>query len=29
MPFARPDINSLPAKLVFADEKQYPVRGNK
>ncbi|MDB0048558.1 redoxin family protein [Pseudomonadota bacterium] len=29
MPFARPDISSLPAKLVFADEKQYPVRGNK
>ena len=29
MPFARPDISSLPAKLVFAEEKQYPVRGNK
>ena len=29
MPFARPDISSLPAKLVFADEKQYPIRGNK
>ena len=29
MPWARPDISSLPAKLVFADEKNYPVRGNK
>ena len=29
MPFARPDVSSLPAKLIFADEKQYPVRGNK
>ena len=29
MPWARPDISSLPAKLVFAEEKNYPVRGNK
>ena len=29
MPWARPDISSLPAKLVFAEEKSYPVRGNK
>ena len=29
MPFARPDVISLPAKLIFAEEKQYPVRGNK
>ena len=29
MPFARPDVSSLPAKLIFAEEKQYPVRGNK
>jgi peroxiredoxin len=28
MPFARPDVSSFPAKLVFAEEKQYPVRGN-
>ena len=29
MPFARPDISSLPSKLIFAQEKGYPVRGNK
>ena len=29
MPWARPDVSSLPAKLLFAEEKQYPVRGNK
>ena len=29
MPFARPDVSSLPAKLIFAEEKQYPVRGNR
>ena len=29
MPFARPDISSLPTKLIFAQEKGYPVRGNK
>ena len=28
MPFARPDVSAFPAKLVFAEEKQYPVRGN-
>ena len=29
MPWARPDISSLSAKLVFAEEKSYPVRGGK
>jgi len=29
MPWARPDISTLPAKLVFAEENNYPVRGNK
>ena len=28
MPWARPDVSSLPAKLVFAEENKYPVRGN-
>ena len=28
MPFARPDVSSLPANLVFAEENKYPVRGN-
>lgn len=29
MPWARPDIISLPAKIAFATEKSYPVRGNR
>ena len=29
MPFARPDISLLPSKLIFAQDKNYPVRGNK
>lgn len=29
MPFARPDVSSLPSKLIFSQEKGYPVRGNK
>ena len=28
MPWARPDVSTLPAKLVFAEENEYPVRGN-
>jgi peroxiredoxin len=28
MPWARPDVSTLPAKLVFAEENKYPVRGN-
>ena len=28
MPWARPDISDLPAKLIFAQENNYPVRGN-
>ena len=29
MPFARPDISLLPSKLLFVQDKNYPVRGNK
>ena len=29
MAWARTDIRSLSAKLVFAEEKSYPVRGGK
>ena len=29
MPFARPDIAGLPAKIGFAKEKGYPARGTK
>ena len=29
MPFARPDISSLPSKLTFAQKNNYPVRGDK
>ena len=28
MPWARPDVSDLPAKLIFAQENNYPVRGN-
>ena len=28
MLWARPDISDLPAKLIFAQENNYPVRGN-
>ena len=28
MPWARPDVSDLPAKLIFARENNYPVRGN-
>lgn len=28
MPWARPDLTDFPAKLIFAEENNYPVRGN-
>ena len=28
MPFARPDLSTFPANLKFAQDNQYPVRGN-
>ena len=28
MPWARPDLSTFPAKLKFAQDNKYPVRGN-